>query len=396
MPHTRKRFAITLINKLAKLWPVVGILGPRQIGKTTLLRTIFNRQQLVTFDQLAIREEAIKSPDTFLAKLTLPIIIDEVQKAPPIFDAIKLKVDKKRIPGTCFITGSSTFSSKIGIRESLTGRIGLVELFPLTMAELHANSFKPIIKLAEPLAKSDDVRFKVAELGQAATIGGMPVPAFLRDQEQRHLYWQSWLETTILRDLARFHSRGFDPDFAFSLLERIAEILRQGELPTLKHFFAPARKVRNYLSSMEEIFLLRKINCHSLGIGKEVWLLMDSGLAAHLMGTFLGEGVTLSLVRHFIWNEINAQVAYQGKRITRTYYKSAQGSPIDFIIDGIPIRIVPNVASLTRQLEWEKRPLYGAMKRLHSKFAYLVGPVDKAELPPKQGGIGILPWTAWS
>ncbi|OGT41125.1 MAG: hypothetical protein A3F42_01550 [Gammaproteobacteria bacterium RIFCSPHIGHO2_12_FULL_37_34] len=97
-----------------------------------------------------------------------------------------------------------------------------------------------------------------------------------------------------------------------------------------------ALKVRTYLSAMEEIFLLRKIQYHPLGIGKETWLLMDAGLAAYLMGTILGEGVMLSLIRHFIWNEINTQIAY------------------------------------------------------------LIGPTDKAIFPSKKDGIGILPWTAWS
>jgi predicted AAA+ superfamily ATPase len=120
----------------------------------------------------------------------------------------------------------------------------------------------------------------------------------------------------------------------------MANVLSNGELPTLKHFIQPARKVRTYLSAMENIFLLRKINCHASGTGKEVWMFMDSGLATHLMGTSLGEGVTLSLVRQFIWNELCVQAEYQGQRLSRTYYKSAQGSPIDFVIHDIPFRIV--------------------------------------------------------
>lgn len=397
MPHFRPRFAAQYIQKLASLWPVVGLLGLRQSGKTTLMQHLFNINHVVSLDDLATREEANKSPKTFLEKLPKPVVLDEVQKAPAIFDAIKLNVDRKRIPGSYFLTGSSAFSSKIGIRESLTGRIGLIELFPMTLAELHDKSFRKIRDLSSPLRLGHVVpRFESASLGLAALAGGMPVPAFMRDKEQRDLYWRSWLETTIFRDLSRFFSRGFDPDFAFLLLERMADILRQGELPTLKHFSYPARKVRTYLSAMEEIFLLRKINCHALGVGKEVWLLMDSGLAAYLMGVSHGENITLSLVRHFIWNEISAQAAYQGRRLTRVYYKSAQGSALDFVLDNVPFRIVPNVTGFTQQRDWEERPLRGAMKKLGSPFGYLIGPADKAEIPTKKGDIGVLPWTAWS
>jgi hypothetical protein len=352
---------------------------------------------VVSLDDLAAREEALASPTTFLDKLTTPVVLDEVQKAPPVFDAIKLKVDHQRIPGSYFLTGSSAFSSRAGIRESLTGRMGLVELFPMSMAELHDEVFNPIKHLSSPLhAHALTPRFDSSQLARSAITGGLPVPAFMRDQSQRDLYWRSWLETTIYRDLARLFKRGFDADLAFIILEKMASVLRDGELPTLKHFIQPARKVRMYLSAMEEIFLLRKINCHPLGIGKEVWLFTDSGLATYLIGTTLGEGVTLSLVRQFIWNEISVQVEYQGKRLSRFYYKSAQGNPVDFVIDDVPFRIVPNVTGITRQRDWEERALKGAMEKLDAKYGYLLGPVNKAELPPKNGGVGISPWTAWS
>jgi uncharacterized protein len=396
MAHFRHRFAEKLLLKLAKLWPVVGLVGLRQSGKTTLMQHL-EMNHLISFDDLKSREEALRSPNTFLDKFIPPLAIDEAQKAPPIFDAIKLKVDQKRVPGSYYLTGSTTFSAKIDIRESLTGRIGIIELFPMSIAELHDESFRVIQKLSVPLNhKLLLPRFSTSDVARTLLTGGMPVPAFLRNNDQRDLYWRSWLETTILRDLARFFQRGFDADFAFGLLDRIASILREGELPTLKHFSQPARKTRTYLSAMEDIFLLRKITCHHLGIGKEIWLFMDAGIATHLMGTTIGESVTLSLVRHVIWNEINVQTEYQGKRLSRLYYKSAQGSPIDFVLDNVPFRIVPNVTGLTTQRNWEERPLRGAMKKLGSTVGYLVGPVDQPEFPPNKGGIGILPWSAWS
>ncbi len=397
MPHLRLRFAAQYIEKLAKLWPVVGVVGLRQSGKTTLMRSLFQVNSVMSFDDLTLREEAIKSPRLFLEKLTPPVVLDEVQKAPPLFDAIKMKVDEQRIPGSYFITGSSAFSAKIGIRESLTGRIGVVELFPLSLAEMHDQPMRFINSLAAPLSdNAPKPRFHFTALAKATLTGGMPIPAFLRDSSQRDLYWRSWLETSILRDLARHFPRGFNPDFAFSVLEQMALILQRGELPTLKHFTGTARKIRLYLSALEDIFILRKINCHGAGIGKEIWLFTDSGLATYLMGAFMGEGVTLSLLRQFIWNEICVQAEYQGRRLTRQYYKSAQGSPIDFIIDNTPFRIVANPSTLIHQRHWEERALRGAMKKLSAPNGYLIAPVDHAELPTQAGEIGVLPWTAWS
>jgi len=363
MVHFRERFAAGLIQKLSKLWPVVGLVGIRQGGKTTLITSLFKTAQLISFDDFALRHEANRSPGPFLEKLTPPVVLDEIQKAPPIFDAIKLKVDQKRIPGSWFLTGSTAFSSKLGIRESLTGRIGLVELSPMTLAELHHKPFRPMGPWRNVQKAADTIRFHCAELTRASVTGGMPFPAFIHDAEQRRLYWQSWLETTILRDLARFFPKGFDPDFAFLILDRMAVALRNGELPGLTHFSGPARKVRQYLSAMENIFLVRKIACHPEGIGRDVWLLTDSGLSGHLMGETMGEGCTLSLIRHFIWNEVCCQAHYQAIHLTKNYYKSAQGSPVDFILEGVPFRIVPTVTGITQQLGFEERPLLGAMKK---------------------------------
>ncbi len=89
------------------------------------MQQLFQLDHLVSLDDLAMREEASRSPSTFLKKLTTPVVLDEVQKAPAIFDAIKLNVDQEGIPGSYFLTCSTAFSSKIGICESLTGRIGL-------------------------------------------------------------------------------------------------------------------------------------------------------------------------------------------------------------------------------------------------------------------------------
>jgi len=393
MPHLRVRFATQQLEKQSKLWPVVGLLGPRQSGKTTLIQTFLGVDSIVSLDSLQYRTEATQSPSAFLSKLDFPVVVDEAQKAPEIFDEIKLRVDQKRIPGRYFLTGSSSFSAKIGIRESLTGRIGLVRLYPMTLAELHQ---KPVRSLdfSNPVGLTP--RFSIDEVIRSTQAGGMPVPAFFRDQEQRDSYWTSWLDTSLMRDLARYYGRGYDPDFAYDLCIRIGKILAEGELPTLRHFKKPAAKTRKYLSTMEEIFLLTRINCHSEGTGKEVWLLMDSGLASHLMQSSLGEGATQSLIRHFLWNEWLSSSSFQGKRAERIYFKSAHGNPVDAILNGIPFKIVPSVHAATRQLKYEERAVLGAMKKLGSKFGYILGPVDSITLPPKKGGIGVLPWGIWS
>src|SRR5262249_54503292 len=112
MAHIRSRLALSQLQKLAKLWPVVGLIGPRQSGKTTLFTKLLGLNSEYSLDELENRNEAQNSPTTFLAKLTYPAVIDEIQKSPNLFDAIKLHVDRNRRPGQFFLTGSTTFSSK--------------------------------------------------------------------------------------------------------------------------------------------------------------------------------------------------------------------------------------------------------------------------------------------
>ena len=395
MPHLRTRHVLANIKKLASLWPLVGVLGPRQSGKTTLLSKLLGVENMISLDEALLREEAQRSPDLFLSRLSTPVVIDEVQKAPQLFDSLKLKVDKKRVPGLYYLTGSSNFSLRIGIRESLTGRLGAVSLTPMTLAELNQKPFFTIKDLANPTQSQKAPRFDLSLVTKSVVSGGMPVPAFLHASEQRHLYWSSWLDTTLHRDLPRQFARGgYDPDLALNLINRLATVFGEGELPSLKHFAQNARKVRRYFSAMEDIFLLRKISCHPLGTGREVWLFFDSGLLAYLLGNTAGEANFLSLVRHFLWNEWLSHTP--GLPFEKLYYKSTQGQPVDAVLNNIPFRIVGTTTGLGKQFSWETRPLMGAMKKLGSKIGYLVGPTEIVTAPQKNNGVGILPWGMWS
>ncbi|MCM0605341.1 MAG: AAA family ATPase [Xanthomonadaceae bacterium] len=384
MPYERARHLLSRIQKASKLWPILGLLGSRQSGKTTLFTKLLGIPNSISLDDLETKNEANHSPKVFLSKLSKPLVIDEAQKAPPLFDAIKYDVDKNKRPGTYYLTGSSAFSSKIGVRESLTGRIGLFELHPMTLSELEQNAHK-----AQSFFVNKKSNYEIETFLKRMMYGGMPVPAFMRNQEERNSYWQSWLETTLYRDLAAFIPRSYDPDLAYSILSRMIKVFLDGELPTLKHFLQPARKVRQYLDAMSEIFLVKKFHCHETGVGKEVWYLFDSGLLAYLMRNTQSEGASLSLSRHFLMNELSAHHGFRGERFIRQYFKTARSGIVDFLIDDIPCKVVPSVSGITRQRGWEEKPLLSAMKHLKVKKGFLIGPTDTIDIP--KSGIGVLP-----
>ncbi len=395
MPHLRKRHGLTLLQKLLAFWPVTAIIGPRQCGKSTLAEAIMpSGAGKYTFDDYELREEAQGSIKSFVSRLKSPAIIDEVQKVPIIFDELKRIVDKKRISGSYLLTGSSSFSDQGSIRESLTGRIGVLRLHPFTWAERNEQS-QAKVNFCQPW-KTKSVRASVESVSKDLVLGGMPVPAFTRSDEQRELYWSSWLETSIYRDMARLFKRNYDPEIAFSILRQIGKTLVEGELPTLRHFKERAVIVKRYLSAMEMLFIVQRHRCHPSGIGKDVWLFMDTGLARFVMKTENGAGVKLSLIRHFLWNEWLCHWDYQGKRLDPIYYKSAQGNPVDLVCEDIPIRIIANLEQVTRRLSWEERPLRGVMKKLGSEYGIIVAPVQRTIPPDKNDGVAIVPWGAWS
>ncbi len=377
MPHLRERFALSSIKKLSKLWPVVGIVGLRQVGKSTLLRDLLKIPEFATMDDDDVRTDAENSPKVFLAKYPRPFVIDEIQKVPKLFDAIKSEVDKKRIPGTFFITGSQSFSAGDLIRESLTGRMGTIQLFPLTLREACSSNEKLTIDL----------------FVKGMTRGGLPIPMFLRDEESRQLYWDGWLETTLIRDLARAFGKGYDLDFSRLLLKEIAVLFSQGLFPDVSKFSKDSRKVTKYLKAMESIYLLNRIPCHEKGVGRDHWLMGDSGLAAHLLRDRLGsEQATLTLARHFIYNEIAANYQYRLKRVSITYFKSARGEPVDFVLDDLPIKVIVKSSGATG---WSEKGLLGAMKALKSPQGILCAPIEKSD-SIKMKGLSRVSWLHFS
>jgi hypothetical protein len=388
MPHLRKRHILPVLEQASKFWPVTGLLGLRQCGKSTVLRDLLQIQNYYTLDDEDTSDDIQLSAKNFLGKVGTPVVIDEAQKAPKLFDAVKFLVDKKRIPGSYYLTGSSQFSAKLGIRESLTGRIGLIHLHPFTLAEDFQKDFES--ERVQPFHQKA-VRFSTSQVLEKLTLGGLPVPLFTRSKENREKYYSSWLDTAIFRDAARAYGAGYEPDTCWSILRQIGSSLKAGETPTLKAFKQDSRVLRKYLQALEDIFLLRKLPCHELGVGKEIWMMTDCGLATSIMGTHLGEGATLSLGRIFVLNEILARAEYSGHRIRLLYYKSARGKPIDLLWNDTLIKI--SVSPKT-QLAYDERALAGALRKLNLTRALLCCPRDEVMI--EKNGISIVPWSYWS
>lgn len=225
MPHTRKRLLESVIKSALSWSPVVGIFGLRQVGKTTLVSKITEtlKGEFETFDRAITLQTAEETPVQFLSRTSL-LTIDEAQKAPSIFSAIKDLIGTKRKPGRFLLTGSIRFTSKKEIRESLTGRVIMKELLPFSIAEAHQKKQSVFLKKAFETTSQLSIanptktsflfdRFKaqlkhtpVDFLMHHLICGGLPVPCFSRDDQKRKMWFESYFETLLTRDVALLES----------------------------------------------------------------------------------------------------------------------------------------------------------------------------------------------
>ena len=139
-----QRKAYSALMRLAEQFPIVAITGPRQSGKSTLSLAAFPDKKYISFDDKYYRELAKSNPNDFIKAFPDGLIIDEAQKVPEIFDAIKLSVDTgKYTPGKYILTGSSQFRLRQNITDSLAGRIGILKLLPFSIQELKEAGMLP-------------------------------------------------------------------------------------------------------------------------------------------------------------------------------------------------------------------------------------------------------------
>lgn len=316
----------TLI-RLASQFPVIGITGPRQSGKTTLARLVFPDKKYVSMDQQDMRALATASPRDFLMAFPNGAIIDEVQKVPELFHAIKQVVDlEKSTPGTFILTGSSQFRLKEGINESLAGRIGILHLLPFSMQEL---------KDAGLLEKSAyHMAFK-----------GFYPP--LHDAERSFIpedWFQNYVDTYIDMDVSdhinpsnRSHFRKFVQLCA----------LNSGQMLNMERLSrdvgVTATTIKQWLSILESSFIIHFLEPSATNMGKSLvktpkMYFVDSGLLCHLLRMEDVEELLLdrlkgAVIETMAVSELMKQRYLQGRKPNLSFYRETKGFEVDTIAD---------------------------------------------------------------
>jgi predicted AAA+ superfamily ATPase len=370
--------ALQLILKRLKHSPIVAIQGARQTGKSFLvkepLKARLPHAQALSLDRLSEQQLAQSSPQTFLARFekARPLIIDEAQKAPALFDAIKFVVDLNRVPGSFLLLGSTEFSHLQNIRESLTGRMGRVRLFPMVARELFGE-----ITRAPELTRSQMLTY--------ASAGGMPGIAFVRDRQARSDLFQDWVDLTCSRDVHQFKRLKLDSNLAFTVFKLCATLPEPSQPNIARAAGVDGRRVATHLKALGELFAVVKLDPHPSGKGKPIYLPLDAGIAEFL-------GADLKRRLHVLaMNERMAHNAYFGTKRSRFYFYRSTGKNLIHLIEEHADGKLEAVQIF--ESERIKKPDLELLKAFVAKNqkarGTLLAPVST---PWKEAGIAIMSW----
>lgn len=311
-----------VLRKYLELFPVVGITGPRQSGKTSLLKNILKDEyKYITFDDYQMIDLFYKDPVNFIKINNNKIIFDEIHKVPEIFNYLKIEVDNDRQNyGKYIITASAQFNLMENVSESLAGRIGLLNLLPLDFAE------------------------KEEEKREVSIFKGSYPELVTRNYIGSEEWYSSYLETYVQRDLRSIANIGDLRDFRKLiqiLASRVSQILNLSEIS--KQIGVAVTTVKKWISILETSFIIFLLPPFYENFGKRITkspkiYFYDTGLVAFLVGISTKElyekgPMRGSLFENFIIAESLKKEKHNDTKAEFYYYRTSNGVEVDLIID---------------------------------------------------------------
>jgi hypothetical protein len=327
--------------------PVVLINGARQTGKTTLVRALatgIRKAAYVTLDDSVVLAGAASNPRGYLSALEGTVIIDEVQKAPALFPAIKIAVDEDRRPGRFILTGSANILMLPKLSESLAGRMEILTLRPFSQGEMEGRNETFIERLFSGKGiRASDSAVHGAPLAQRIHRGGYP-EAIRRSATRRRRWFTSYLTTILqrdIRDLSNIDGLMDTPRLLALLAARSSALLNISELS--RSAGIPHTTLQRYLALFEAAFLIQRIPAWATNLSKRMvkapkLLLGDTGFMAHLLNA--SEDAVLKdanlsgrFLETFVGCELLKQAEWEESRPALMHYRTAAGKEVDFVLE---------------------------------------------------------------
>ena len=336
-----------IVLQVTKEYPVVLLSGPRQVGKTTMLKKLMEgtERNYVSLDDLQERELARTDPELFLQLHKPPILIDEVQYAPELFPYIKIIVDKEQKKGDFWLTGSQVFSLMRGVQESLAGRVALLSLSSLSQAEAYGGEEEMFTLNTESLLS----RKKGRKLADAEEIfkrifkGSMPA-IVSGDITSTGIFYNSYLSTYIERDVKSL-SDAIDSlkflRFITALAARCSQMLNVSELA--RDAELNQKQVKDWLGILETLGIIFYLYPYSNNLLKRLVrtpkvYFYDTGLVAYLTKwsspeTLASGAMSGAILENYVVSEIRKTYLNQGKEAFMYYYRDKDAKEIDLVLE---------------------------------------------------------------
>jgi len=328
-----QRISAGTLKTISQGFPIVAVTGPRQSGKSTLVKDVFPDKPYITFDDLDRLESAKADPKRFLSQFDKGAVIDEAQRFPDIFSYLKLIVDASKVPGMFIITGSQQFGLISHITESLAGRAGFVQLLPFSLPELIS---------ADKLPGLDSLLYQ-----------GMYPPLYDRNVSAK--IWFAGYVTTYLerdvRDMLNIRELSAFQRFLRMCAARTGQLLNVSGLAG--DCGISMQTARGWLSILEASYIVFLLQPHFSNFGKRLvkspkLYFYDTGLAAWLLNIQDAEHLSIhpsrgALFENLIITELLKQRFNRGSVSNLYFWRDNSGNEIDLLIDNgaelVPVEI---------------------------------------------------------
>ncbi len=321
-----KRLLEEKLKRAVNQFPVVVLTGPRQSGKSTLLRHLYPDYRYITFDDPLLRQNAKEDPGLFIEIVERPVILDEIQYVPEVMPYIKMVVDKnRRETGQFILTGSQVFNLMERLSESLAGRAAILELLPFSMEEIDASETKGLNALFRACFK-----------------GFFPDPAV--HHVNPNLFYGSYLQTYIERDIRQLKSvqdTALFQRFIGILAARSASLLNISNVANscgVSHTTA-----QNWLSLLESSRIIYLLRPYLPNLGKRLvksskLYFTDTGLLAYLLRYPTAETLQYgpsapAVFENYIVMEALKYKFNYSALVELFYYRDSNKNEIDLIVE---------------------------------------------------------------
>ncbi len=364
MQLTYRQAESRLLEALADT-PVVLIHGARQCGKTTLAQMVGAPRGYTyfSFDDAATLAAARADPMGFVADAPVRTVLDEVQRVPELFSAIKIEVDRNRVPGRFIVTGSTNILLLPKLADSLAGRMEILHLFPFAQCEIGQREPWFLDSLFGRSFAMDTFDRMGKQLVEQVVAGGYPAALVRRTAGRRATWYRHYIETLVerdVRDLARIRSLDILPRLLKLSAGQTAQLFNVSDLASPFQVSRPT--IRDYVILLERVFLLellppwhtnrlsRLIKTPKLHVG-------DTGVACALLGvdsdSLVRDRETFGhLLETFVVQEIRREASWGGQEVRLHHFRDRDGVEVDLVLErggfevaGVEVKAAATVTS---------------------------------------------------